>query len=942
MAEGDTRTGGAPAVGFEFVGRARELADLEAAVSARPAVVFVEGEAGIGKSRLVAEARTALGAVGIAFLTGMCHPLREPLPYGPVADALRGARASPADPGDAPEAPWTAADPQRTADTVRARLRSAAPAVLVVEDVHWADPATRELLLLIAREPPEDCALVVTYRQEDLPAGTALLGAPYHRPVGVSGADLVLGPLQYTDLATLAASALGRPVPPGLARLLHERSGGLPLIVEEDLITLTHRGRSADPTVQALDTDAVLGVPRSLREIIDERLRRLSPAAAALVHAAAVLGVPAAQHLLQEVAGPGDLDDLALEEALRAPVLHELGPDAYGFAHVLARQAVYESTPGPVRMRAHRRALAALQGRPEPPLVQIAHHTKCLGDTEAWLPRARAAADHAIAVGDLGTAADLLSDILGQHRDLTPEQIGDTARALAGAVRHDTASDLAVAALRRILTVPRLPVPVRAEIRLRLGLVQYNNRRDPAGLAEIEAVLPDLERHNPELAARAMASLAGADDTDFTVAERMAWLERAREVLADTPHRATRAGITMTWLSVIGRQGDQRVTSLLSSLPREDEDRAVVRTTVMALANAAENGILLGQDERAVAWAEEAVPLSIGARAPLFTLGVEGCLVVLTWLGGRWDAWEDGLRSLRTRHPDAGELVSGWFVAVTEGITALARGRYAAAAERFDHLLTADPRNLGLPALAAAAGTARIHLAHHDPDKAWRAVSDYLPLVEHNALWVVGWDLIPVAVETALLRGERATAEDLAARHATAIEGRDAPAAAAEHLLCRGLLLAEDDPVAAAAAFEDAAARWSGIGRPYPAALAVERAAAAHMAEDLGRARVLLDEAASRLDALGAVADAERCRSRARVASGRRTHAPGRAGYGDRLSPREEQVLGLLRHGATNRDVAAALSLSQRTVEHHVAAVLRKLGVRREDLFEKGGPPPAR
>ncbi|MGW6915630.1 ATP-binding protein [Kitasatospora sp. NPDC054939] len=196
-----------PAVqGCAFAGREREMRELLGAVSqARPAVVLVEGEAGIGKSRLVAEASARLEAEGLRVLAGGCHPLREPLAYGPVVDALRrigpwlppveelGASAGALAPllpdlaGALPEPPpeplpgssGSGMQRFRVVSGVRALLEAVAPAVLVVEDLHWADAATRELLLLLARDMPTDSALVLTYRAE---AGSPSSAWPPIRP----------------------------------------------------------------------------------------------------------------------------------------------------------------------------------------------------------------------------------------------------------------------------------------------------------------------------------------------------------------------------------------------------------------------------------------------------------------------------------------------------------------------------------------------------------------------------------------------------------------------------------------------------------------------------------------------------------------------------------------------------------------------------------------
>ncbi|WP_344325941.1 ATP-binding protein, partial [Kitasatospora putterlickiae] len=184
--------------GRGFVGRVRELARIAEGLARPPAVLLVEGEAGVGKSRLVTEAVRALdgacaSATGRTVLLGRCHPLREPEPFGPVVDALRDAAAllpppdrlppsagalrrvlpdladrlpaAPADDGDLLSAR------RLLAQGVRALLAALDDPVLVVEDVQWADDATLDLLLRLARDLPPRLCLVITYRPEDLPPG---------------------------------------------------------------------------------------------------------------------------------------------------------------------------------------------------------------------------------------------------------------------------------------------------------------------------------------------------------------------------------------------------------------------------------------------------------------------------------------------------------------------------------------------------------------------------------------------------------------------------------------------------------------------------------------------------------------------------------------------------------------------------------------------------
>ncbi|MFB7355844.1 ATP-binding protein [Streptomyces gardneri] len=929
-----------------FVGRARERAALLGAARARPSVVLIEGEAGIGKSRLVSEVAAELRRDGVCVLTGNCHPLREPLAFGPVVDALRGAgRRLPHDtelglspevlgvllpePGRPASGPTSSlghgVSRHLVAQGVRRILEAIGPAVMVVEDAHWADEATQELLLVLGRDLPADTALVVTYRSEAANRSGTLFGAAFRRPPGTTGAEIGLGRLTATDLREMARSVLGEEVPPELLRTLVRRSEGLPLVMEEDLITLGW---------QLGDTG--LGVPRSLREVFAERLDRLPPDAVALVNAAAVLAVPAGEELLSACAElPAEAAGDALLAALAASVLREYGPDSYGFAHVLGRQAQYESLPPPVRHQLHGRVLSVLRSRPEPPLVQIAHHARALGDSDAWLRHAMAAADRAVTVGDQGTAATLLHDVL-EEPALPAALHARAALALARIAWDSIEYTRTIATLRRIVADPGLPTAARGEIRLDLGLVLLNQAADPSGEAEIERAVEELEGRRPAQAARAMSLLAVMETSRFSAAEQRAWLARAQETLAGSPDRAAHASVAANRLTVLAAQGRPEAAGLLARLPRSDEDLAVVRHTARALANAAEIGICLGQDGRAAEQTEEAIVLARRHHAPALVVHCRSYQLLLSWFAGQWEGWDERYAAFRAEFVDEPLAVDD-LLATVEGTTAVARGLLGRAVERFGRVLARDSVRMNVNALGAAAGLARIQLARGDTEAAWSTVSAYLPLLPRKEEWVYAWDLVPAAVAIALERGDRDTATALTEEHGAGIAGLDAPGAVAEQHLCRGLLARAEDADSAAREFDRAGLQWSGIGRPYHAALASEQAARAMIETKPVEAVRLLTELAAVHDRLGATSDAARCRHQLRGLGRDRRVSPGRAGYGSQLSPRELEVARLLVDGMTNKDIAAALFLSPRTVEQHVAKVLRKLGTTREGM--RGGMP---
>ena len=970
---GDARWEGAetPALrGFAIVGRDPELGAVVAALSARPAVVLVEGEAGVGKSRLVAEAAVVLRRHGVAVATGGCHALREPLAYGPVVDALRAlgerlpargeagtgagtetdAKAGPQVGAAAgalvrllpeladrlPSAPTDDPGPgegrHRILNGVRALLTAAAPVVLVVEDMHWADEATRELLHLLARDLPADCGLVLTYRGEEQVG--PVLAAPFRRPPGTSGTELSLARLDEDALAEMARSALGADVTAELVATLFERSAGLPLIIEEDLITLSGPGAGGRPDL--------LGVPRSLREVLETRIARLSPEAVAVVNAAAVLAVPAGAALLGATAGldqgpaespagqgPDDRVDGALLAALASYVLIEHGPDSYGFSHALARRAVYDTLPGPLRTRLHRRALALLTAQEPPPLVQIAHHSRALGDLESWLEHAEAAAEQARAVGDLGTTITLLSQII-DHPGLPAGQLSAIALTLANTVQFSIDATHMISTLRRIISTPGLPPAARGEIRAHLGNVLLNQAGDPAGLVEMEKAAVDLEADNPALAARTMSVLAVADTGEATTAERQAWLDRAYATLERTTDEAARAIVHCNHVTFLLNRADPRIPALLAELPRQAEDPRILRATAIALSGAAEAAFCVGLDARVPALNDESLAISRSVHLSALDSYAESYRLLLTWAGGQWQQWELDLAAYRSRFPD-GPLIGTGLLGAAQGITAAARGHSFQAAAHFDRVTEHDPTDI--LTLPAAAGAARLWLARGDADAAWRLLATPLRVLRDREVWPFAFGLLPTAVETALLRGDRAGADGLAEEHGVGIAGCESPGGEAEQHLCRGLLLNHEEGFGAAyEEFDRARALWTGIGRPYPAALAAERAALARASADPAGAAARLADATAVFDRLGAVVDSSRCHRHLRTLGQHRPARRGRRGYGAELSPREQQVADLLAEGATNREIADALSLSPRTAEHHVAGVLRKLAATRDEL----------
>lgn len=408
-----------------FIGRERPLAALlsawEAASDGRPSTILVGGEAGIGKSRLVAELSRHVPATGGVVLEGasISFGSDEGLPLAPVADALRAlTRLVPPDElaeivgpsGPAvgrllPEL-WSghgSEDPIARPDWIQARvpegvlgvlhrLGERQPVLLVVEDLHWADRSTREVLAFIARTARSERLLVVgTYRTDELHRRHPIRPwlAEMERTPRV--ARVTVEPLGKDELAGLVEAIEGTPPDAGRLRAIAERSEGNPFYAEE-----------------LLAADALLprdGLPSNLREVLLSRIAALPDEDQMILGIAAVAGRSVEHDLLRDVAGVDDERvESAMREAMTAGIVTIVpdGPTArYGFRHALLQEAVNDDLLPTERRRHHATYAAILRQRPIPDgaagaghLSALAHHASAshdlAGALAAWLAAGRA------------------------------------------------------------------------------------------------------------------------------------------------------------------------------------------------------------------------------------------------------------------------------------------------------------------------------------------------------------------------------------------------------------------------------------------------------------------------------------------------------------------------------------------------------------------------
>lgn len=378
---------------MELLEREQFLIELEAIlteIAAGPGrFVLVSGEAGIGKTTLVerfVEEHKSRARV----LWGACDALFTPRPLGPlydIAHQIQGNLLALLE-EEAPRASIFSA----VLDELGA---GPAPSITVIEDVHWADEATLDLLKFLGRRiNRNNSLLVVTYRDDEVGTDHPLrlvLGDLPHRSV----TRLRLPPLSEAAVEQLAAST-GRHTED-----LYAVTGGNPFFVTEALAS-----REA-------------GVPVNVRDAVLSRAVRLSPAARALLELASVVPAKTEMWLLNNTIGP---DDATLEECVSAGMLR-CDNEAIAFRHELARRAVEDSLAAPRRQSLHALVLKALLNRgPEALLARIVHHAAEAGDAAVVLEFAPRAAKQAAALSAHRESASHYQTALRYADELAPEE----------------------------------------------------------------------------------------------------------------------------------------------------------------------------------------------------------------------------------------------------------------------------------------------------------------------------------------------------------------------------------------------------------------------------------------------------------------------------------------------------------------------------------------
>lgn len=976
-----------------LVGRLVELELLDELLgqvrAGESVTVLVCGEAGTGKTRLVTELVAVASGGGTRALVGACTAVgRRSFAFAPFVEALRPVvrelasggvdDRGPVGPGlahlvsgpgqeaagrDSPIAGRSAMSVELrlfedVLDTVE-RVAGRTGLLVVIEDLHWADPSSRGLFEFLSRSLRGAGVLLVGTVRTDEPDDPGFLTWLAEVQRGPRAMRLDLERFGRQDLGELIASVLGEPPAAELVSRVFERSGGNAFLAEE-ILAADERG---------------MQVPSTVASPVLARMATLSESARDLLRLAAVAGPQVSHGLLTAAAGQGDDSLLAAARELTEKHLLVADPSrqGYTFRHALTREAVEADLLPGERRKLHRAVAQALTDDPAvgPPAAwaaaeAVAEHRLAAGDLGPALAASIVAGDAAREVAAVAAALDHYERALELWDRVTePESVAGIGRwallaaaaeVASGAGEHERAVHHVDAALAELTGVAAPPLQVGLLCERKGRYLMWSSQGDASewtgrAVALVPADPPTSERAQV-LATHALAlMIVGAHDEASRVAT--AALEAARRT-GDRKEEARARGVLGSCLVMTSTDPADGIRELGRAV---DLGRASGDAEAVALwsSNITDALVRLGRFDQAATAGLEAAQHAVRARALRNEVGfVLFNAAEALFLAGRWDDCQHVLDQVRDQR--ARGAIELWGLGLGALLHAL-RGSDDAAATAI-----AEAAALGIVQAdgTAAVAAAQAHLALHrgDLDAARRKALDGLDAVASRE-WEPGMfttssladlclrieaDQAQLAHARGDLSAESAAVESarmVAAR--TLSECRRAAGAAHRSDVTRAHVALADAEVGRAEGRSTPDA-WQRVadaahGAPHRHAYARFREAEAVLSSRGDRARAIdalttAHAIARELAAAPLGREVENLARRARIAvtdqatSAKGSAPPEPAGVSLGLTAREVEVLRLVASGYTNPQIGEALYISRKTASHHVSSILAKLGVR--------------
>ena len=969
-----------------MVGRDGELSRLltllDDAEAGRSVVALVSGDAGVGKSRLISEAVALAAGRGFTVLSGHCAELGDSVPYLPMADALRGAAQSsgvrdalssrPALNRLLPEGTDGQREDEDRSGLARQQmlggvlgllteLAAAAPVLLVLEDLHWADASTRDLVIFLSRMlHRERVALIGSYRSDDLHRRHPLrpVVAELQRLPSVISVDLA--PLDPSALAEhLTATAPGR-IDATVLNDIVARAEGNAYYAEELLAA------SFGPVAPAGHGPHDRGsLPAGLAALLLSRVEQLSDAAQQVLRAAAVAGRKADDELVQAASG---LEAGEYEAAVREAVTHQMlvpdGTEGYVFRHALLREAVYgDLLPGErTRLHATMSALLADERRLMMPgtAAELAQHCLASHDIPGAFAASVRAGDEAERLGAPAEAHRHYDHALMLwERVAEPEKTADMARAKLGLKSATNAADSgdyerAVHLLRRLRQAlaargPAEDVLLASRIGERLAsylmLLDDYKARDEA--IEVARATVDTTPADPPTwqHARSISTYANTllNENDYTLAREWAEHGLAAARAAEAPWVEADALVTLGFISNREGRNDEAI-KVLTQAHRQAREAKNLGVELRAACYLAQAHLELGDLTIGAQVAHEGTQRAsqTGLNMAPYGLDVQHLHFQCHFADGKWDHAQeiaDGFPVRVTSIPEAYLSSMALFIDVARGNPAVEERRAWIepfwSMHGFDEFIARGL--LAEHALWQGDTTQALTEAQAAIDVSFEPLWGYYPSVIRPAAVALSAHADRAAQaravgDDAAAAAEVAAAAELldAAREGAAFPKRPKFILGPEG---RGWLARAEAEYRRLGGDNDAQA-WQAVldafGPDYVYEIARTRWRLAEALAEAGRR----DEAAEQWRQAAQTADRLEARPlrralddlarRARIGTVPDDQAQGAVLAS--LTSREREVLRLIAAGRSNREIAAVLYIAPKTASVHVSNILGKLG----------------